>query len=190
MGQEFKRRKYFIDSQFQSKFILRFSFVVVLSTFLVGAIVFFMSRHSTTVAIENTRVLIKPTSDFILPLLISTFLIVSFVAAWVGIFLTLITSHRIVGPAYRLTNEVKRFSAGDLKVNFNIRQKDQLRDLADSLAEMSGTYKEKHEALDARFAQLKGFIEEHHYCLGTDDTPKVKQMIEDIDQSLNFFNSK
>lgn len=190
MGKAFKRRKYFIDSRFQSRFILRFSFIVVLSTFLVGAVVFFLTQNSTTVAIENTKVLIKPTSDFIFPVLISTFLIVSFVAAWIVIFLTLITSHRIVGPAYRLTNEVNRFNEGDLNVNFNIRQKDQLKGLAESLSKMGKNYKAKHQALDASFNQLKNYLDERNFCLTKDESQKVKTLVDEMNQSLKFFKSK
>ena len=58
-----KRRNYFIDKSFQTKFIIKFCMIVMVSSLLIGVFLFFLSRNLTTVAIENARVIVKSTSD-------------------------------------------------------------------------------------------------------------------------------
>ena len=73
----YSRKHYFIDKEFQTKFILRFCGVVVVSSLLIGILIFLLSQNSTTVAIENTQVRVKTTADFILPVLVQTIIVVS-----------------------------------------------------------------------------------------------------------------
>ena len=72
MAKNFKRRNYFIDKSFQSKFIFKFALIVVISAALMTVATLYFSQDSNTVAIENTRVVVKKTSDFILPILAVT----------------------------------------------------------------------------------------------------------------------
>ena len=64
---------------------------------------------STTVVIENTRVIAKSTADFILPGLSLTVVIVAASTALVMLFLTLMITHRIAGPIYRFKKEIELY---------------------------------------------------------------------------------
>jgi len=75
----YHRKHYLIDKKFQLAFVMKFCAVVILASLAIGTFIFYMSRNSTTVAIENTRVFVKPTSDFILPQLVVTVILVSLV---------------------------------------------------------------------------------------------------------------
>lgn len=132
-----KRRKYFIEKSFQSKFILKFCLIVIAATFIVGLLLFLFSSHSTTVAIENTKVVVKNTADFILPMIITTLILVTIFSAFSVGLLCLFISHKIAGPLYRLNREITKFGEGSLGVNFSIRTGDQLKELANSLGNMA-----------------------------------------------------
>jgi len=181
------RKTYFIDKDFQKRFITKFCLLVVLSSLLVGIGIFFFSRGSTTVAIENTQVTVKRTSDFIMPVIVSTLVIVTVFSALLMIFLSLFVSHKISGPLYRLKNEVEAFKKGDLTRTFNIRGDDQVQGLAVSLGEMGTAIRQKHQNLNEKWNSLKDQLKENDLSLSQDKKEQAYGLLEEISLILNSF---
>ncbi len=125
-----KRRKYFIDKKFQTKFIMKFCSLAVLSGLLTIWILYFFAMRSTTVAFVNSRVVVTTTADFILPVIIQTVAIVLIIVGIATIVLALLVSFRIAGPLYRLKKHTEAIAKGDLSARFKIRHLDQLQDVA------------------------------------------------------------
>lgn len=177
-----KRRQYFIDSSFQSKFIVKFCAIVIVASFAIGAIITILSKDFTTVTIENTRVMVKTASDQMLPIIIQTVIIVNIFAAIAVIFLTLLTSHKIAGPLYRIKKEIDLLKKGNLRPNFRIRKGDQLQDLAGSLLDMSDSLRDKYILLKDRASQLRSILE----TKGADQSA-ILDKLNEIDRILNQF---
>jgi len=177
-----KRRNYFIDKSFQTKFIIKFCMIVMVSSLLIGVFLFFLSRNLTTVAIENARVIVKSTSDFMLPIIIETILVVTFFAALAGIVLTLLTSHKIVGPLYRLKREIDIFKTGNLKANFTTRRSDQLQNLTISLFEMGEVFTNRHAELKGKLAGVKKSLEDPQ-----GDRQATLKKLDELEQALSYF---
>lgn len=131
-----KRRNYFIDKSFQSRFIIKFCFIVVLASLLTGILIYYFNRQTTTVAFEDLKVVVKSTADFILPITLEIIVIVSLLVAIAVGALTLFTSHKIAGPLYKLKMELEKISNGDLSSPIRIRAKDQLQKIASEFNEM------------------------------------------------------
>ena len=138
-----KRRNYFIDKKFQTNFIFKFCLIVVAGSLLIGAILLALTAGTTTVAIENTKVSVKNTADFLWPIIIITLLLVTLFSGLAVGILSLLISHKISGPLYRIKEEVKKLRSGDLTANFHIRKGDQLQELANDLKEMSANLQDK-----------------------------------------------
>ena len=181
-----KRRFYFIDKSFQTKFILKFCLIVIISSLLIGVTIFYISRGSTTVAIENTVVVVKRTADFILPLLSLTLLIVAIASALVVSILTLLASHKISGPLYRLKHEIDILKGGDLRRNFSIRTRDQLQELAKSLNIMCKSIREKQIDLKNNVQAIRGSLEKDT-SRHVENKEEILTRIDEIDKILNFF---
>ena len=177
-----KRRNYFIDKSFQAKFIIKFCMIVTISSLLIGALLFFLSRHLTTVAIENAQVIVKSTSDFMLPIIIETILLVTIFAALAVIALTLFASHKIAGPLYRLKREIDLFKNGDLKANFTTRKSDQLQDLAGSLFDMGKVFNNRHSELKGKLIEVKRSLEDSQ-----SDKQAILKKLGELEQALNYF---
>ncbi|RLB33791.1 MAG: hypothetical protein DRH12_18025 [Deltaproteobacteria bacterium] len=183
----YKRKQYFIDKSFQTKFILKFCLIVIVSSILIGGILFFLSRNSTTVAIENTKVQVKSTSSFILPLMVETLLVVSIFSAIAVLVLTLFISHKISGPLYRLKKEIDALGNGDLKVNFNIRTGDQLQNLSESLNEMVISLRRKNSELRDKFKELSNLLEDRDFCIADNEREGTRKKLKDLENVLSFF---
>jgi nitrogen fixation/metabolism regulation signal transduction histidine kinase len=187
MSARIRRKHYLIDKDFQISFIFKFCAIAILASFIIGALVFYLTSNSTTVAIENTKVTVKSTADFIFPVLALTVIVVTFFSSLILGIMALVISHRIVGPLYRLRKEIDMLKEGDFTKQFQVRNKDNLKDLAKSLGDMSSTLRKRHAELKRRSDQLQAFLKERNYNVPFEDRERFSLMLEGIDQVLNFF---
>lgn len=185
--QKFKRRQLIVDVVFQSKMMVRFACSVLIVSFAIGIIVFFMTQTSTTVAIEKTRVYAKPTSDFILPVLSLTVLSVAAVGAGVVLYMTLFLSHRIVGPVFRMRKELESLKKGQLKRNFTTRDKDELKDLSKALQEMSDALCGRHEGLKKSYETLAEFMKQEENSFNPSTRERLKKILDELGENVDYF---
>jgi len=187
MGSLNRRRKHLINKKFQIKFIFKFCLTVIFASLAIGVLVYWFSRGSTTVAIENTKVVVKRTQDFILPMLIAVVLVVKISASAVIFLSTLFATHRIAGPIYRLNQEIDKLKQGDLTCAFKIRRKDEFRELAKNLNEMSGVLRENHSELKVKIDGLKSFLRERNYSVSSEDKEVFSSKVKEIEGLINYF---
>ncbi len=190
MAEQYKRRNFFIDKKFQSNFIVKFCIIVVLACVLIGGIVFWFSQDSTTVAIEDTKVQVKKTSDFLFPLLIDTILLVIMFSALAVGLLTLLISHKISGPLFRLNREVKAVGEGDLSRNFSIRADDQLQELSESLNHMCINLRRNFILVRESVKHLNDYYGQHLSTLSQNEKKELKNIIDEIKKKLDYFKSE
>lgn len=138
-----RRRNYFIEKSFQTRFILKFCMLVLIGGLLTIGILYFLAMRSTTVSIVNSSVVVKSTADFLLPILIQTVLVVMVLLSIATIIVTLFVSHKIAGPLYRLKKAMHDFGEGDFNTQINLRRFDQLKNLAEEFNSMVKKLKEK-----------------------------------------------
>jgi len=129
-NQPYRRRNYFIEKGFQASFIFKFFLLVFAGGALTAALLYWFSAKSTTVAIVDSRVVVRSTADFILPLLIQTVIVTSLLVGLATVFVTLFISHRIAGPIFRFKKALNSLKEGDFSSEVRIRQADQLQGLA------------------------------------------------------------
>jgi methyl-accepting chemotaxis protein len=182
-----KRKNYFIDKPFQARFILKFCLIVVISSLLIGGLILYLSKDSTTVAIENTKVTVKSTADFIMPVALQTIIIVVLFTSIAVVILTMLISHKISGPLYRLTNEINALARGDLRRNFNTRSNDQLKNLSKSLLEMSSTLQGGFGELKESYRKLKYSLNNKN--LSSQDKEELSGILAEIEKNLERFKT-
>lgn len=179
-----KRRNYLIDPSFQMAFIFKFCIGVIIISLLIGGLVFVLTLNSTTVAIENTRVVVKPSSDFILPGLLLTVLIVAAFSALATFFSTLLLTHRIAGPVYRFKREVGFVKEGDLTRRFQIRRKDSFQDLAGALKEMTEELRNRHIELSSTYRSLLKYLQEKDFRVSSEQKEEFQQKLAKLESVL------
>lgn len=180
-----QRKIYFIDSKFQGKFIFRFCSVIIFASLLTGFLVYMLNRDTTTVAFENLRVVVKSTSDFIMPVTGQILLIVSVFSALSVIYLSLHTSHKISGPLYNLHREIIKIKNRDLTSPIHIRATDQLKSVSDELEEMRASLKSAFSDLQKNWDVLSPYFEEN-----IQQKTEIKKSITEISQMLNEIKTK
>jgi methyl-accepting chemotaxis protein len=150
-----RRRNYYIDKEFQNKFIVKFCLLVILGMIISGALLFLMSQGTVTTVFENSRLKIKSTADFILPSILASSVVVVILIGFATIIVALYASHKIAGPLYRVSMDLKKVTAGDLTVKFGLREHDQLQALAENIDETVKRMRDDIGGLKDRFNSLK-----------------------------------
>ena len=188
-----RRKNYFIEKSFQAKFILKFCLVLILGGFLTMVALYLLAMESTSVTFVNSRVMVKTTADFLLPVLIQTFLVVTIMASIATIILTLFVSHKIAGPLYHFKKVMRELEGGNFASDLHIRQLDQFQDLADSFEGMIRKTRVELDQLKANFNGLKDkldAISEHEVLEQKRPTLKeLKKLTEEVNKVINYFKT-
>ena len=193
MEKRIKRHIYFIEKSFQAKFIMKFCGLVVFGGLLTIGLLYLWATKATTVSIVNSRVAVATTANYILPLLIQTFIIVTIVVAIATILVTLLVSHKIAGPLYRFKKVMEAMGEGDFLSRVSIRKGDQLQDLAKIFDDMIAKNRVKIKALKADLGIFREKLEniseseisEHKRAY----LSELKRISSKIDQLINNFKA-
>lgn len=193
ISRTYKRRNYFIEKSFQAKFILKFCALVALGGILTIGLLYLIAMQSTTVSFVNSRVVVRTTADFILPILIQTVAIVTVIVGLATIAVTLFVSHKIAGPLYRFKKVMEELEEGNFPQDFHIRQFDQLQDLAVTFNNMIKKTRDEIKSLKDNFSsfreKLNGILEhevpEHKRLL----LHELKKISEELDKALHYFKT-
>jgi len=177
-----RRKKYYIDKDFQAKFIIKFCLLVVSASIVTGVLLYYYNKQTNTVAFENLRVIVKSTSDFILPIVLAVLVIVTIIAAIATILMTLFTSHKISGPLYKLEKELEKMEAGDFSSPIKIRSSDQLQRVALRFDNMRLNIKESLSSIKSNWKDL-------NEQLKSKKDKSISDSIAKIDEEINKFKT-
>lgn len=157
----YQRKKYLIKKDFQIQFIIKFCLIVLAGVILSTALLFFFSQGTLTSSFDHSRLVIRKTGIAILPAVIYTNLITLGVVSVIMIFVTLYISHKIAGPMFRFEKEIQIIAQGDLSSVIALRKKDQVKEMADSLNQMTRSLNRKISDIRLEIINLESIIQEH-----------------------------
>ena len=134
--EKFVRKQYLVKN-FQLKFVYRFITLLVIASVVLGVILYYLCSNSVTTAFENSRLVVKTTADFILPAIIIGSLIMFIFVGIISIILTIMFTHKIAGPLYRIEKFIVGFKDGYISNFICLRSTDEIKDLAEKCNDMS-----------------------------------------------------
>ncbi|MCK4463420.1 MAG: hypothetical protein KAU58_03815 [Candidatus Omnitrophica bacterium] len=186
-----RRRNYFIDKSFQSKFIIKFCTLTIIASLLTGFLIYYFNQKTTTVAFENLKVVVKSTSDFILPIVLQILVIVTILIGIGAVVVTLFTSHKIAGPLYRLKKELEKMKNGDLSSPVQIRSGDQLQRIASEFGDMRLGFRDSISSLKESWSSIKIILLKlKSETREEEEKKRLEDYINKIDSELAKFKTK
>lgn len=156
----FRRRNYFINRDFQVRFTIKFLIVIVIEAILAIGLFLYLSRGTLTTGFIGSDFRIARTSEFFLPTLLVSNLIIIGITAIIGIAVMVYMSHRIAGPLYRFEKILTDIGRGDLTQRFKLRDNDQLSELSESITELTTTMDKRISDIKLRAHDLAGLLQE------------------------------
>jgi methyl-accepting chemotaxis protein len=173
------RKQYFINKKFQAGFILKFFIILIVGGVFSVAITMMTTQSTLTSSFNGSKLVIEKTSSAILPSVIITSIITILVVGIIVAVVTLFVSHKIAGPMFRLEEDLKEISQGNLQKHIKIRNGDQFGSVARNLNEMvvqfNDNLREVQEQLDhlAHKAAIENIPQDFR-----DDLNECRQMID------------
>ena len=112
-----------IEKEFQIWLMVRIFGVIILSSVLAAAVLFFYARHETITSFYSAHIKIRRVSDLLLPVILCG----SFVSMVAGTFLAFFLPQKIAGPLYRVEKDLQAVKEGDFTVLIKLREHDTLK---------------------------------------------------------------
>jgi methyl-accepting chemotaxis protein len=186
MSQIRRRKKYFIKPGFQSRLTAIFILIVIIVANIVGALVYgFSVEKLENKLVEESKLPIdsKQLGQALLPGVIIAELLSIFVVAFICIFVT----HTIAGPVYRMERVVRNVGEGDLTHFTKLRPKDELKDLADAMNDMTMGLRNKVINLKENLAQIHENIDGAKASGNLEKLDMALIAVEAMEESLGSF---
>ena len=129
----YARRRYFINRKFQLEFSIKFLMIIAVASLAVLVLFYYNSRGTLTAGYTGSEVKLLQTSAYFLPSLLLSTAGIIMISCLAGIFALILISHRLAGPLFRFQKSLDELGTGDLTRRFNLRDKDQFKELADRI---------------------------------------------------------
>lgn len=127
-----RRKKYFIKTGLQLRYLKIIILAMILPSFLFGAclyyLIFYLMAEQLGIP-ESIAYNLFPVFRKINLILLLGLPIISILILFWG----LLISHRIAGPVYRIEKELQRIADGDFSIRIRLRKKDELVSLAEGI---------------------------------------------------------
>lgn len=189
-----KRRNYFIEKKFQTKYVLLTMLMLLTYTFLFVVIIF--APYMLTLYFDYPLAE-KADAARVILLLHGT------IWPWIGgviLFfgaISIFVSHKVAGPLFRLKKSLTQITQGNLNVAVKLRKWDDLKDLADHVNTLTEELRTFVTTLKNDYALLSDYILELEHEIeakvlneesGREIIRKVQESRKNIEEALKKFN--
>ena len=181
-----QRKNYFIKPGFQSRLTAIMILLVIIVANLVGGLTYLCSHERLDKLFAEEYKLpieVNQLTRVLLPGVLISELVSIFIVAFLCIKIT----HTIAGPVYRMERVARGIGEGDLTNFIKLRQRDELKDLADSMNEMTMGLRNKVVSLKEATAEVKEQIESIKNSKDTTKLEETLKKINGIEETLHSF---
>jgi len=189
---KFRRRKYLINSGLQVRFSFLFIVVALLGNLLAVAAFNMSSLKKLEAARWSTHLDVQSTGELLYPVFLyvnlGSFFFISLFFIIIGIWML----KKTTGPLIRMSNDIRDVTAGDLSLKIVLRQKDEFKDVADELNEMTDQLRGRFINIRDRYASISQsvkMLEEGSGDKEADNTSynSILKNIEGLEAEINEF---
>jgi methyl-accepting chemotaxis protein len=176
------RKNYFIAKGMQSKFagtILLLVFLITVITacniYVLGS--FFLSTQATLSEGQTVESMMRTFVTELWPRL----LLLVLVNVIIIFIVSVMYSHQIAGPAYKLEKSIQRIASGDLTFEIHLRRNDNLKELAMAINSMLSRFRETIASAktlsDDLSAKLQAFGNDEKFSSLSKNSAELRQKI-------------
>jgi methyl-accepting chemotaxis protein len=130
MNATHKRKNYFINKEFQGKYIFNSFLLVALGSILFALIFSFFSSNTLSIVYDNYHLKLGTTPGILLNKILSSQWLFIVLGGIVITIITLFSTHRVAGPFFRFEKSLDNMTAKDISVRVILRPKDEGKELA------------------------------------------------------------
>jgi methyl-accepting chemotaxis protein len=190
---KFRRRNYFIKKGFQTRFILRFILVIFFGIIVSSGIVYFLTSKKIEEAYYRSHIKIASTGEIVYPILFTANIITVGIIIVITIIVTLLISHKIAGPLYRIEKSIHEIGEGNLSFKIYLRAKDELITLAEIFNNMIVKLRGKIERIQNAATYMDSTINQWAVIKKLDkkalskDATAIRKRVNEIEKTIATF---
>ncbi|MBI4687617.1 MAG: methyl-accepting chemotaxis protein [Nitrospirae bacterium] len=155
---KFSRRRYIIDTRFQTWFIVPFIVIVIIGSIIASLTFNYLAIKRLEPFLWSAHINLKTTDEVIGPLFLyvntANFLFVSFVLILFGVWMVRMLS----GILYKMAEAVRAAGKGDLSAGIILSRRDEFQDVAVTLNNTIKSLRERFFAIKQDYAQVSNGI--------------------------------
>lgn len=194
----FRRRNYFIKKKFQIDFSVKFLIIIVIEAVLAIGLFLYISKGTLTTGYLGSELKIANTSDFFLPTLLFSNLIIVGATGIIGIAALIFLSHRLAGPLYRFEKALGDLSKGNLAQRFKLREKDQFMELQNSINELANVMDMNVGAIKSGIAGISKLVSEMQAAAASNPSdredmasrlPEISKKLQELKETADYFKT-
>jgi len=187
---QYKRRNYFINKEFQGRYIFDYFLLVTIGSLLFIGVFSFFSSNTLSIVYENYHLQLGVTPGILFKKILSTQWLFIVFGGGVVIIITLFLTHRVAGPFYRFEKTFDEMIKGNISNKIILRQKDEGKKLAQKINAFNFMLGDKLsiiENFNANIAvssrQLKKALEDSGPDIEKSDIEKFTPLLDEILES-------
>ncbi|TAN48790.1 MAG: HAMP domain-containing protein [Methylococcaceae bacterium] len=154
----FKRRSVFIKKGFQGRFMLSAFVIILLSSLCSALLIYWLTGGALQAQSHSAHVNIADAWQRLGVSILIGNLVSLLVAGAVAVISVLYTSHKIAGPLHRFEALCGEIGNGNLDGDTQLREKDQLQELAQAFAAMVAKLRDRRDRQAKLLAEIDGHI--------------------------------
>ena len=130
---QFKRRNYFINKEFQGRYIFTYFVLAGVGSLIFIGIFSFFSSNTLSIVYDNYHLQLGVTPGILFKKILSTQWLFLVLGGGLVILFTLFLTHRVAGPFYRFEKTLDAMIEGDVSGKVALRPKDEGKELAQKI---------------------------------------------------------
>lgn len=127
-----RRKRYFVKKRLQFKYLLFVLLAMIVPTLVCGGALYYLIWQTIAAEIALPEVIAENLVPALYKVNIILFISLPLIFL-VMLLLSIVISHKIAGPVYRLERELKEISEGDYSRRIKFRSNDELQEIADGI---------------------------------------------------------
>ncbi len=192
MSRPYRRRHYFINKDFQGRFV----FIFVLLASIGGAMAVGLFNYLAQKRLDFIMYSIHIPAKRINELLSSDMLYANLFSFFIVLFFLIVAINRlslsISGPLYRIKKDLSEISKGDLSFNITLRYKDEFKDFASEINSMIENLREYFSQANNDIEIIDRYVREIERHNDKRDLIKlknqhIKRHIEELEKRTDYF---
>ena len=130
---QYKRRNFFINKEFQGRYIFNYFLLAAIGSLLFMGVFSFFSSNTISIAYDNYHLQLGVTPEILFKKILSTQWLFIVFGGGLVVIITLFMTHRVAGPFYRFEKTLDEMIGGDISNKVILRQKDEGKLLAQKI---------------------------------------------------------
>ncbi|MCW7755078.1 hypothetical protein OOT00_13900 [Desulfobotulus sp. H1] len=183
-----KRRTYILAQTSQPKYIFSYFILFCLSLLVFSCLFSFMSMNTTTIVYANNEISVGSTPHILLSRMLGSGWIVVTIGGFLLFLFSILMTHRVAGPAYRIEKSLSEMLAGSFGRKTILRQYDELKPIARQVTALSILIAERQDDLRKHNREMEERIQA--MPLNKEDKAALMDKNKEVETILQAFHAQ